>query len=193
VRPPSLSALAAALPLLAIACSSADSRDASIPGDSLHASPSAFSAPTGSAEGRGVAAGNRLLDRLLDDVVPDSALWGSWGLYPLERHIGLRVAQLADGWWLLADTLVGYDGPRAQWRIRAALAVPAPRPGEQYVGSCMRTGATENDGTIVARVTLSTGEELKSIRGAFRLDPATRRLVPFPADSLSCYNEGGGN
>jgi hypothetical protein len=178
--------------LLALACTNGPSREARISGDSLHVSTPSDSATLSATQGRDVAAAARLVDRLLDDVVPDTALWGSWAVYPLAQRIGIRVARLADGWWLLADTLVGYDGPKAQWRIRAALAVPAPRPGEQYVGSCMRTGATENDGTIAARVTLSTGEELKPIHGAFRLDPETWRLVPFPVDSLSCYNEGGG-
>lgn len=195
MKSPSLPALAAALALfapLAVACTNGPSRDASIAGDSLHGAAPAGAAPLDAAQGRDVAAADRLIGRLLHEVVPDSALWGSWTVYPIERRIGLRVAQLADGWWLLGDTLAGYDGPTAHWRVRAARQVPAPRQGEQYVGSCLLTGATENDGTIAARMTRSAGEALTPIHGAWRLDPGRWRFTPVPVDSLACYNEGGG-
>lgn len=102
------------------------------------------------------------------------------------------MAPLPDGWWLLADTLVGHDGPKALWRIRAALELPAPAAGEGYVSSCAIGDADASDGTVVARVTMSASESLTPIHAAWRLDPVEWRFRAFPADSLSCYNEGGG-
>lgn len=130
--------------------------------------------------------------KLLGEVVPDSALLASWAVYPVERHVGIRLALVDGQHYLLADTLVGYEGPTALWRIRQAQAVDAPRPGEGYVGSCALPGADAADGTVVARVTISAGETLTPIHAAWRLDPATWQFRSFPTDSLSCYNEGGG-
>lgn len=134
----------------------------------------------------------KFVGKLLSDVVPDSSLLSSWAVYPVERHIGIRLALVGGRHYLLADTLVGYDGPAALWRIRQAQSVDAPRAGEGYVSSCALPGADAADGTVVARVTLSAGEALTPIHAAWRLDPATWQFRPFPTDSLSCYNEGGG-
>lgn len=129
---------------------------------------------------------------LLSEVVPDSALLASWAVYPVERHVGIRLALVDGRHYLLADTLVGYEGPTALWRIRQVQAVEAPRAGEGYVGSCALAGADAADGTVVARVTLSANEALTPIHAAWRLDPANWQFRPFPTDSLDCYNEGGG-
>jgi len=133
-----------------------------------------------------------LVGRRLDDVVPDSALFGSWAVYPVERRIGIRHVVLDGQHLLLADTLDGYDGDRARWRIRQVQPVDALRPGEGYVASCALPGADAADGTVVARVTLSPDESLTAVHAAWRLDPSTWRFAPFPTDSLSCFNEGGG-
>lgn len=134
-----------------------------------------------------------LIGQLLDSIAPDSALLSSWGVFPLERHIGIRLVAVNDAQYLLADTLVGYDGDRARWRIRQAQRVEATKAGEAWVGSCAIGGADASDGTVVARVTLSAGETLTPVHSAWRLDPATWQFRQFPVDSLSCYNEGGGN
>ncbi|MFP5354069.1 MAG: hypothetical protein ACLGIK_02795 [Gemmatimonadota bacterium] len=133
-----------------------------------------------------------LVGKLLGEVVPDTALLSSWAVYPVERHVGIRLALVGGRHYLLADTLVGYDGPTAVWRIRQVQAVEAPAAGEGYVGSCALPGADAADGTVVARVTLSAGEQLTPIHAAWRLDPAIWQFRPFPTDSLNCYNEGGG-
>lgn len=133
-----------------------------------------------------------IVGRMLDDVVPDSALLSSWAVYPVERHIGIRLAVIGGRHYLLADTLTGYDGPSALWRIRQAQPVGAPRDGEGYIASCALTGADASDGTVVARVTLSAEETLSPVHAAWRLDPETWQFRPFPTDSLVCYNEGGG-
>ncbi len=134
-----------------------------------------------------------LIGQLLDSVAPDSALLSSWGVFPLERHIGIRLVAINGEQYLLADTLVGYSGDRARWRIRQAQRVEAAKAGEAWVGSCAIGGADASDGTVVARVTLSAGEALTPVHSAWRLDPATWQFRRFPVDSLSCYNEGGGN
>ncbi len=134
-----------------------------------------------------------LIGQLLDSVAPDSALLSSWGVFPLERHIGIRLVVVNRQHYLLADTLVGYDGNTARWRIRQAQPVEAAPAGEAWVGSCAIGNADASDGTVVARVTLSAGEALTPVHNAWRLDPVSWQFRPFPADSLSCYNEGGGN
>lgn len=148
-------------------------------------------APSGE-DARGAAATASLVGRLLDDVVPDSALFGSWVVHPVERRIGMRYVVLEGAHLLLADTLEGHDGDRARWRIRQVQPVAAPAAGEGYVASCALPGADAADGTVVARVTLSPDEALTPIHAAWRLDPSTWRFAPFPTDSLACYNEGGG-
>lgn len=135
---------------------------------------------------------SQLVGRLLHEVVPDSALYGSWTVYPIERHVGIRYVVLDGRHLLLADTLVGYDGASARWRIRQAQTIVTPRPGQGYVASCALRGANAADGTVVARVTRSANEALEPVHDAWRLDPATWRFAPFPPDSLACYNEGGG-
>lgn len=150
-------------------------------------------APSAAAASRTAMPDDTLIGRLLSDVVPDSALLSSWGMYPLERHIGIRLALIGGEHYLLADTLDGYDGDRPRWRIRQAQRVEAARPGEGWVGSCAIGTADASDGTVVARVTLSAGEALTPIHSAWRLDPATWHFRSFPTDSLACYNEGGGN
>ena len=134
----------------------------------------------------------RLVGQLLDEVIPDSALYGSWRVYPLERYVGIRHVVVDGRHVLVADTLDGYDGSSARWRIRQAQTVETPRAGEGYVASCALPGADAADGTVVARVTLSANEALEPVHDAWRLDPATWRFAPFPPDSLACYNEGGG-
>lgn len=134
-----------------------------------------------------------LIGQLLDSIAPDSALLSSWGVFPLERHVGIRLVAINGQHYLLADTLVGYDGDRARWRIRQAQRVEAAREGEAWVGSCAIGHADASDGTVVARVTLSAGEALTPVHSAWRLDPVTWRFRQFPVDSLACYNEGGGN
>ncbi len=133
-----------------------------------------------------------LLGRLVDDVVSDSALQASWALQPLERHVGIVHATIGNSHFLLADSLVGYDGPKAQWRIRQAQRIAAPSAGEAWVTSCVVAGGESSDGTIVALVTLTPDDSLPTPRDAWRLDPVAWRFAPFAAATLSCYNEGGG-
>ncbi len=142
---------------------------------------------------RGDASTASLVGRLVDDVVRDSALQASWALEPLERHLGIVHATIGDAHYLLADSLVGYDGPRARWLIRQAQRVSTPGPGEAWVTSCVISGTDARDGTIVARVTLTPDDSLPTPHDAWRLDPAAWRFTPFPPASLSCFNEGGDN
>lgn len=157
--------------------------------DSVAVPPPAQSSPAAPA----TTTASPLIGQLLDSVAPDSALLSSWGVFPLERHIGIRLVSVNGQHYLLADTLVGYNGDRALWRIRQAQRVEAAKPGEAWVGSCAIGSADASDGTVVARVTLSAGEALTPVHSAWRLDPATWQFRAFPVDSLSCYNEGGGN
>jgi hypothetical protein len=133
-----------------------------------------------------------LVCRLLDDVVAVTALQASWALQPLGRHVGIVHAAIGATHYLLADSLVGYDGPEARWRIREAQRIAAPRAGEAWVTSCVVAGAASSDGTIVARVTLTPDDTLPTPHEAWRLDAVAWRFSPFPAATLSCYNEGGG-
>lgn len=133
-----------------------------------------------------------LIGKLVDDAVPDSAYLSAWGVYPVERHIGIVLARVGGAHYLLADTLVGYDGHRARWLIRQAQRVEEAGKGEAWVASCAIGKADASDGTVVARVTLGDGDALAPIHAAWRLDPATWRFRPFPTDSLTCYNEGMG-
>jgi hypothetical protein len=169
-----------------LACGAGDGSPRPTPdADSLSAVGATSPAATASGDARGSAASPSLVGRLLDDVIPDSALFGSWTVYPIERRVGIRHVVLDGAHLLLADTLDGYDGDRARWRIRQVQPVDAPRPGAL-------PGADASDGTVVARVTLSPDESLTPIHAAWRLDPSTWRFASFPTDSLACYNEGGG-
>jgi len=133
-----------------------------------------------------------LIGLILHESLPDSSIQASWTMYPLERRIGIRHVTFGGRHLLIADSLVGYDGPIASWRIRQVQPVETPGAGEGYVASCAITGANAGDGTVVARVTHSLSEDL-SAHAAWRLNPVTWRFRPFPVDSLSCYNEGGGS
>lgn len=133
-----------------------------------------------------------LVGRLLHEIVPDSSLHASWAVSSVERHVGIRHVVLGGSHYLLADTLVGYEGPTALWRLRQAQPIPAPAPGEGYIASCALPKADAADGTVVARVTRSAGESLSPVHAAWRLDPASWSFAAFPTDSLSCYNEGSG-
>ncbi len=136
--------------------------------------------------------GGELVGRFVDNVAPDSRLQASWSLYPTEHHVGIVHVAIAGAHYLLADTLVGYDGPKARWRIRQMQRIPAPDAGEAYVTSCALAGRNAADGTIVARVTLTRGDTLPSPHAAWRFDPLTWRFLPLPTNALSCYNEEGG-
>jgi len=179
-------ARASIVALLGAACSSrtADGTSDSVRRDSATARPSPITAPA--------SGDTALIGKLVDDVVPDSAYLSAWGVYPLERHIGIVLARVDGAHYLLADTLVGYDGPRARWLIRQAQRVEGAGKGEAWVASCAIGKADASDGTVVARVTLGDGDALTPIHAAWRLDPATWRFRPFPTDSLTCYNEGMG-
>lgn len=185
-RPPLVALATAALLAFAPGCQKPGADDGSRQTDTI--------APTSDSASRASEApADRFTGHLLHEVVPDSALMASWTVYPTERRIGLRLVDVDGLWMLLADTLVGYDGPKALWRIRAARKIPAPAEGEGYVASCAIGDADAADATVVARVTMSANESLSPIHAAWRLDPVGWRFNDFPADSLSCYNEGGGN
>lgn len=137
------------------------------------------------------AAPRALVGRLIDDVVTDSSLQASWALEPLEQHVGIVHAVVGQAHVLLADSLVGYNGAKAMWRIRQAQSIAAPRPGEAWVTSCVVGGTDVRDGTIVARVTLTADDTLPTPHDAWQLDRATWRFSPYPPAALSCFNEGG--
>lgn len=137
------------------------------------------------------SAARALVGREIDDVVRDSSLQASWALEPLERHVGIVHAIVGQAHLLLADSLVGYDGAKAIWRIRQAQRIAAPRPGEAWVTSCVIAGTETRDGSIVARVTLAPDDTLPTPHDAWRLDPVAWRFSPYPPATLSCFNEGG--
>ena len=140
----------------------------------------------------GASSDSSLIGKLVDDVAPDSAYLSAWGVYPLERHIGIVLVRVGVQHYLLADTLVGYDGPRARWLIRQAQRVEGAAKGEAWVASCAIGKADASDGTVVARVTLGDGDTLAPVHSAWRLDPSTWQFRRFPVDSLTCYSEGMG-
>lgn len=180
--------------ILGAACSSrtSDGTISSAQSDSATARATIGATPRATDSAAPASADGTLIGKLVGDVVPDSAYLSAWGVYPLERHIGIVLARVGGAHYLLADTLVGYDGPRARWLIRQAQRVEAAGKGEAWVASCAIGKADASDGTVVARVTLGDGDTLAPIHAAWRLDPATWRFRPFPTDSLTCYNEGMG-
>lgn len=182
--------ITALAPLLLIASACGGTRDGEASSDSA-VSPGTTSSPS-SASLPNVPSASPLIGRLIDEVVGDSALEASWSLEPIERHTGIVHARVGATHYLLADSLVGYDGPRAQWRIRQAQSVSPPRPGEAWVTSCVVAGTESRDGTIVALVTLTPDDTLPTPHDAWRLDPVAWRFTPYPPATLSCFNEGGG-